>query len=151
VASRGVVITFAGISEMQAAEREIEAARAYLNSIIATIRQPRVVLDEQLRIITASSSFHRTFSVKPEELVGRHLLAAADHLDVPALHDFLDSIQARGTTMALKAMKAGAVDFIEKPVGHQDRSRASDVRSIRRATQQRCPNCGKPRRQALQV
>ena len=94
----GVVITFAGISEMKAAEREIEAARAYLDSIIATIRQPLIVLDEQLRVISASSSFHRTFSVKPEELVGRHLLAAADHLDVPALHEFLDSIQAHGTT-----------------------------------------------------
>jgi two-component system, chemotaxis family, CheB/CheR fusion protein len=34
----GVVITFAGISEMKAVEREIEAARAYLDSIIATIR-----------------------------------------------------------------------------------------------------------------
>ena len=72
----GVVITFAGISEMKAAEREIEAARAYLDSIIATIRQPLVVLDEELRVISASSSFHRIFSVKPEDLVGRHLLAA---------------------------------------------------------------------------
>ena len=86
----GVVITFAGISEMKAAEREIEAARAYLDSIIATIRQPLIVLDEQLRVISASGSFHRTFSVKAEELVGRHLLAAADHLDVPALHEFLE-------------------------------------------------------------
>ena len=71
-----MVITFAGISEIKAAEREIEAARAYLDSIIATIRQPLVVLDEELRVISASSSFHRIFSVKPEDLIGRHLLAA---------------------------------------------------------------------------
>ena len=95
----GVVITFAGISEIKAAEREIEAARAYLDSIIATIRQPLVVLDEELRVISASSSFHRIFSVKPEDLIGRHLLAAGDHLDVPALREFLASIQARGTTI----------------------------------------------------
>ena len=95
----GVVITFAGISEIKAAEREIEAARAYLDSIIATIRQPLVVLDEELRVISASSSFHRIFSVKPEDLIGRHLLAAGDHLDVPALREFLTSIQARGTTI----------------------------------------------------
>ena len=95
----GVVITFAGISEIKAAEREIEAARAYLDSIIATIRQPLVVLDEQLRVISASSSFHRIFSVEPEDLVGRPLLAAGDHLDVPALREFLTSIQARGTTI----------------------------------------------------
>jgi two-component system CheB/CheR fusion protein len=95
----GVVITFSGISEMKAAEREIEAARAYLDSIIATIRQPLVVLDEELRVISASSSFHRTFSVKADDLIGRHLLAAGDHLDVPALREFLASIQARGTTI----------------------------------------------------
>ena len=96
---QGVVITFAGISEMKAAEQEIEAARAYLDSIIATIRQPLVVLDEELRVISASSSFHRIFSVKPEDLIGRHLLAAGDHLDVAALREFLVSIQARGTSI----------------------------------------------------
>jgi two-component system CheB/CheR fusion protein len=95
----GVVITFAGISEMKAAEQEIEAARAYLDSIIATIRQPLVVLDDELRVISASSSFHRIFSVKPEDLIGRHLLAAGDHLDVAALREFLASIQARGTSI----------------------------------------------------
>ena len=94
----GLVITFAGISEIKAAEREIEVARAYLDSIIATIRQPLVVLDEELRVISASSSFHRIFSVKPEDLIGRHLLSAGNHLDVPALRDFLASIQTRGTT-----------------------------------------------------
>ena len=78
-----MVITFAGISEIKAAEREIEVARAYLDSIIATIRQPLVVLDEELRVISASSSFHRVFSVRPDHLIGRHLLAAGDHLDVP--------------------------------------------------------------------
>ena len=95
----GVVITFAGISEMKAAEREIEAARAYLDSIISTIRQPLVVLDEDLRVISASSSFHRIFSVEPDELIGRHLQAVGDHLDVPALREFLTSTQARGTTI----------------------------------------------------
>ena len=95
----GLVITFTGISEIKAAERENEAARAYLDSIIATIRQPLVVLDEALHVISASSSFHRVFSVKAEKLIGRHLLAAGDHLDVPALREFLASIQARGTTI----------------------------------------------------
>ena len=96
----GLVITFAGISEIKAAEREIEVARAYLDSIIATIRQPLVVLDEGLRVISASSSFHRLFSVLPEDLVGRPLLVAREYLDVPALREFLASIQARGTTIS---------------------------------------------------
>src|SRR4029453_7971135 len=96
----GLVITFAGISEIKAAEREIEAARAYLDSIIATIRQPLVGLDDDLRVVSASGSFHRIFSVRPEDLIGRHLRSAGDHLDVPALREFLASIQARGTTIS---------------------------------------------------
>ena len=96
----GLVITFAGISEIKAAERAIEVARAYLDSIIATIRQPLVVLDEELRVISASSSFHRVFSVAPEHLIGLPLLSAGAHLDVPVLREFLASIQARGTTIS---------------------------------------------------
>lgn len=95
----GLVITFADITENKAAVRETEAARAYLDSIIATIRQPLVVLDEELRVISASSSFHHVFSVEPEDLIGRYLLTVADHLNVPALRDFLASVQARGISI----------------------------------------------------
>ena len=61
-----MVITFADISEIKAAEREIEAARAYSDSIIDTIRQPLVVLDEELRVVSANRSFYRTFAIEPD-------------------------------------------------------------------------------------
>ena len=95
----GVVITFADISEMKAAELEIEAARTYLDSIIATIRQPLVVLDEELRVISASGSFYRVFSIAPEDAIGRCLPDTGAHLDAPALHGFLASIKAQGATI----------------------------------------------------
>ena len=52
----GVVITFTRISEMKAAERKIEAAKAYAESIIATVKRPLAVLDACLRIVSASAS-----------------------------------------------------------------------------------------------
>ena len=64
------LLAFAGISEIKAAEREIEVARAYLDSIIATIRQPLVVLDEELRVISASSSFYQVFRSSPKNSSG---------------------------------------------------------------------------------
>ena len=70
-AVEGVVITFAGISEMKAAERKIEAAKAYAESIIATVKQPLVVLDENLRIVSASASFFKAFNLKPEDGIGK--------------------------------------------------------------------------------
>ncbi len=69
----GVVLTFARISEMKAAERKIEAARAYAESIIATIKQPLVVLDEDLNVVSASASFFRVFDLKPEKSIGKPL------------------------------------------------------------------------------
>ncbi|MGA9265373.1 MAG: response regulator, partial [Rhodomicrobium sp.] len=69
----GVVLTFARISEMKAAERKIEAARAYAESIIATVKQPLVVVDEDLRVVSASASFFRVFDLKPEKSVGEPL------------------------------------------------------------------------------
>ena len=69
----GVVLTFARISEMKAAERKIEAARAYAESIIATIKQPLVVLDEDLHVVSASASFFRVFDLNPEKSIGKPL------------------------------------------------------------------------------
>jgi len=91
----GVVITFADISELKHAEREIEAARAYSNSIVETIRQPLVVLDDELRVISASRAFYETFGATKEEAVGRPIgSAGALHFKVSGLRQFLDSIRA---------------------------------------------------------
>jgi len=90
----GVVITFADISERKTAERAIEAAQSYSDSIINTVRQPLVVLDEALYVISASRSFYSTFSVEPEQTVGRQLDAVDDgRLDIATLRGFLDRLR----------------------------------------------------------
>jgi two-component system, chemotaxis family, CheB/CheR fusion protein len=90
----GVVVTFADISERKTAERAIEAARYYSDSIINTISQPLVVLDDELYVISASPSFYDSFSVEPEGTVGRQLDAVDDgRLDHPALRSFLDRLR----------------------------------------------------------
>ncbi len=90
----GVVITFADISERKTAERAIEAARSYSDSIINTIRQPLVVLDEDLNVISASRSFYSIFSIEPEQAVGRQLDAVDEgRLDIAALRVFLDHLR----------------------------------------------------------
>jgi len=90
----GVVITFADVSERKTAEHAIEAARSYSDSIINTISQPLVVLDDELRVISASPSFYSTFLVEPEETVGRELHAVDDgRLDNAAVRDFLGRLR----------------------------------------------------------
>ena len=90
----GVVITFADISEIKAAEREIRAARAYSDNIIDTIRQPLVVLDAELQVVSANRSFYRTFASAPEGTVGRILGLGGDgRLEIPGLRAFLERVQ----------------------------------------------------------
>ncbi len=99
----GVVITFADISEMKAAEAEIIAARAQADSIISSIRQPLVVLDEALHVVAAGRSFYDAFNATAEDTLGARLWKNDDHqLDVPALHDFLRKTRS----------DAGAVDDV---------------------------------------
>ena len=76
----GVVMTFADITalkhleaSLQQQKAEAQAARDYAENIIATIREPLVVLDGQLRIVSASRSFYETFHVTPAVTEGRLL------------------------------------------------------------------------------
>ncbi len=97
----GVVITFVDISELKVAERRIEAARAYSDSIINTVREPLVVFDEELRIVSGNDAFYRTFALAPEQAVGRHFTAASDHLAaITGLRTFLDRVRKEVASIA---------------------------------------------------
>ena len=90
----GVVVTFADISERKTAERAIEAARSYSDSIIDTISQPLIVLDDELCVISASRSFYNTFAVEPAATVGRQLDAVGDgRLDNAEVREILGRLR----------------------------------------------------------
>src|SRR6185295_5327184 len=64
----GLVLTFLDISKMKEAERVVEAAHGTAASIVETVREPLLVLDEQLRVISTNQAFYRTFQVTPGEV-----------------------------------------------------------------------------------
>src|SRR4030042_5834245 len=49
---------------------KIETLLEYANSIIATLREPFLVLDKNLRIITANRAFYATFEVTEKDTIG---------------------------------------------------------------------------------
>ncbi|MGH7858871.1 MAG: ATP-binding protein [Candidatus Binatia bacterium] len=51
----------------------LKRAREYAESIVTTMREPFLVLDQSLRVMTASRSFCKDFGVTPEETEGRLL------------------------------------------------------------------------------
>src|SRR3984957_12851506 len=68
-------------------------ACALAQAIVDTIHELVVVLDKELRVIAASSSFYSAFKVSPEETQGRLLYALGDgQWDIPKLRLLLDKI-----------------------------------------------------------
>jgi PAS domain-containing protein len=65
---------------------EAADACALAQAIVDTIHELVVVLDKELRVIAASSSFYSAFKVSPEETQGRLLYALGDgQWDIPKL------------------------------------------------------------------
>ena len=101
----GVAMTFfdiTGSKQLEASLRqqraESQAARHYAENIVATVREPLVVLDGQLRIVSASRSFFATFQVTPEVTEGRLLYEIGDRQwDIPELRRLLEEVLPRST------------------------------------------------------
>jgi diguanylate cyclase (GGDEF)-like protein/PAS domain S-box-containing protein len=74
-------------------EKRLQEALDFSDAIIATVREPLLVLDKELRIITANRSFYRIFEVKPEETEKRLIYDLGNRQwDIPALRDMFENI-----------------------------------------------------------
>lgn len=80
-------------------QQEIQEAREYAECIINAVREPLVVLDGDLKIISVSRSFYDIFKVKPEETIGQLIYDLGNHQwDVPKLRELLESILPKSTS-----------------------------------------------------
>jgi len=69
----------------------------YATSIVETVRQPLVVLDAELRVLSANRAFYTTFHVLPESSVGGLLYELGDRQwDIPELRELLEEITGGG-------------------------------------------------------
>jgi PAS domain S-box-containing protein len=72
---------------------ELAAVRAFAESIVDTVHDPLLVLDSELRVVSASREFCRTFAVSTEETKGRLIYDLGNRQwDIPALRALLEEI-----------------------------------------------------------
>lgn len=92
----GVVLTFTDISPRIQAEALAQDARILAESIVDTVREPLVVLDNQLKVISVNRSFCRDFGVAQENTVGRQIYDLGNRQwDIPKLRELLETILPR--------------------------------------------------------
>jgi len=84
---------------LQQAERALEASRDYLQSIVDTVREPLVILDGNLRVISGGRSFFQLFQVSMEDTIGQLIYDLGDRQwDIPSLRQLLEDILPNNTS-----------------------------------------------------
>jgi two-component system CheB/CheR fusion protein len=79
--------------------RTLTRSQEYAESIINTIREPLIVLDQDLRVLSVSRSFYEVFKVKPEETVGQLIYDLGNkQWDIPKLRELLETILPQKAT-----------------------------------------------------
>ena len=88
------------LGEFAAAAYKALSGTIALKSIVATIREPLLVLDGELRVRSASRSFYETFQVTPELTEGRLLGQLGNgQWNLPELPGLLRDILAKGSVI----------------------------------------------------
>lgn len=72
---------------------DVKDGRMLAAAIVDTVREPLVVLDRDLRVVTASRSFYRSFGVKPQNTVGQMFYdLGGGQWNIPALRKLLENV-----------------------------------------------------------
>lgn len=88
----GAVITFMDISEQKEMQK-LANQLDYVTAIVDTVREPLVVLDEDMKVISANSSFYDEFKVVEEETEGESFYKLGNNQwDIPALRNLLEKV-----------------------------------------------------------
>ena len=94
-----ILLAIEDITERKQTEQALRDARHFAEMIVATIREPLVVLHADLRVRSANEAFYETFQVTPAETEGR-LLFDLGHgqWDILRLRELLQNILPRNTS-----------------------------------------------------
>jgi two-component system CheB/CheR fusion protein len=85
--------------ELEVIKKSADEASEFAESVINTVREPLISLDQDLRVVTVSRSFYEFFKVKPEETVGQLIYDLGNkQWDIPRLRELLETILPQKTT-----------------------------------------------------
>ena len=86
--------------ELQATNEEVTIARDYADAIIRTVRGPLLVLNKDLRIISATEAFYNAFKVAPNDTENRLLYDLGNRQwNIPKLRTLLEEILPEKNTI----------------------------------------------------
>ena len=89
--------------ELYERNEQLNLLRLYAESIVKTIREPILILNQNMRVISANASFYKYFKVSAEETEGKVLFELGNNQwDIPALRVLLEKMLPK---------KSGIIDY----------------------------------------
>ncbi|MEO7862454.1 MAG: PAS domain-containing protein, partial [Nitrospirales bacterium] len=111
----GLVITFLNMTKVKKTEIVARQAQEFSESIIQTVRHPLIVLDGQLRVVTANQAFYQLFHLSPLEVEQQLFYEVGKgEWAIPALRQLLEEILPQNHTF-----QDFLVDHTFSRVGHR--------------------------------
>ncbi len=120
------------IAKRKRSEETFMEAQKYAESIVETIREPLLVLDSDLRVLSANRSFYESFKVTPNETIGNLIYDLGNRQwDIPSLRTLLEDILPKNnkfdnyevehvfSSIGHKIMLLNARRIIQKEIGSQ--------------------------------
>lgn len=96
----GVVMTFTEITQLKNTEQAIIAERNFAANIIDAVREPLIVLDNNLWVVSANKSFYDVFKVTTKETEGELLYNLGNRQwDIPELRKLLEKVLPENAEM----------------------------------------------------
>jgi len=85
--------------ELAVIKKSADEASEFAESVINTVREPLISLDQDLRVVSVSRSFYEFFKVKPEETVGQLIYDLGNkQWNIPKLRELLETILPQKAT-----------------------------------------------------
>jgi len=79
---------------------DLKRARDFAEAVVATVREPLLVLDAGLRVRTANQAFYGLFQMESKDVVGHQIYELGNRRwDIPKLRELLENILPKQTVM----------------------------------------------------
>ena len=124
----GAVITFVDITDRKEMESALRAARLRAENVVDAIREPIVVLDAELRVVSANRAFYLLLGTQPATTIGRGLAELdSNRFDDHALRGLLERAATTGVGFddyvlpATTPARSGSLRLSARPIAdHSD-------------------------------
>ncbi|MFP4476413.1 MAG: chemotaxis protein CheB [Desulfatibacillaceae bacterium] len=89
----GLVVSLVDVTRLKKAEKSLE----FFDAIVQTVREPLVVLDADLRVVSANNAFYSTFRTDPGASQGKRIYdLGKGQWNIPELRNLLEEVLPEG-------------------------------------------------------